>query len=251
MRIRCRSILVFALCLTWCSQALAQDVARAVVEKAIEAHGGMRRLSQVRADRVKLKGSVFLNDKDKPVPFTGETLVQLPGQLKSTVHLNVETRTHTVVEGLNGETAWSQLNGQPKPIEPANLAQMREALALARAVRLVPLLTDKIYDLSSLGESKVNERVVQGVKVAVKGRKDLRLFFDKESGLLIKTAHHLDDGNGKEVEQEEYYGDFRDLGGFKRPVKIGVFRKGGKIMEAELVEVKYLESIPEAEFTKP
>src|SRR4051812_11760917 len=90
MGIRGRSVLLFALVLSGAGQALAQDAARAAVERAIEAHGGMRRLSQLRADRVKIKGSLILNNKT--VEFTGEMLVQLPGQLKSTVQLNLESR---------------------------------------------------------------------------------------------------------------------------------------------------------------
>jgi len=249
MRACCHSLLVLGLLVGWGDRALAQDASRAVIERAIQVHGGMQRLSQLRADRVKIKGSLFLNDK--AVAFTGETLVQLPAQLKMTVQMNVENRTHTLVQVLNGEMAWVTLDGQPQKVEPAALAEMRQALALARAVRLVPLLTDKIYELTSLGENKVNDRVLLGVKVAVKGRKDLRLYFDKETGLLVKTAHNLDDSNGKEVEQEEFYSDFRNLGGFMRPVKLVGLRKGGKIMEAELVDVKYLDSIDSAEFDKP
>ena len=37
------------------------------------------------------------------------------------------------------------------------------------------------------------------------------------------------------------YGDFRDMEGFLRPMKIAVFRNGKKVMEAEVVEVKYLD----------
>jgi hypothetical protein len=249
MRSGCWSLLVLVLLVGWGHPVPAQDGSRAVIERAIQAHGGMQRLSQLRADRVKIKGSLFLNDK--AVSFTGETWVQLPAQLKTVVQISQDNRTHTLIQVLNGEMAWVTLNGQPQKVEPAALAEMRQTLALARAVRLVPLLTDKIYDLSSLGESKVNDRVLVGVKVAIKGNKDLRLYFDKETGLLVKTAHALDDSNGKEVEQEEHYSDFQDLGGFKRPVKLVGLRKGGKIMEAELVDVKYLDAINGAEFAKP
>jgi hypothetical protein len=249
MNIRRRSLLVLALLLGWSMPVFGQDPSRAVVERAVEAHGGMQRLSKIRADRVKLKGSLFLGDK--AIAFTGETLVQLPGQLKISMEMSVQNRTCKLVQGLSGDTGLIQVDGQPQKVEPTVLAEMRDSLALARAVRLVPLLTDPGYELSSLGESKVNDRPAVGVKVVVKGQKELRLFFDTQTGLLVKTAHNKDDGSGKEVEQEEYYSDFRDVGGFKRPVKVVGLRKGSKIMEAELVEVKYHDSIDVAEFTKP
>ena len=48
--------------------------------------------------------------------------------------------------------------------------------------------------------------------------------------------------------QEDYFSDFRDLGGFKRPVKIQSFRNGKKILDAELVEVRYFEKLPSEDF---
>jgi hypothetical protein len=233
----------------WCGSAGAQETPRAVIERAIAAHGGMDNLARARVDRVKLKGSVFVNGKT--VPFTAETLVQLPDKLKTTLQTEVDNRTFTVVQVLNGEQAWTTLDGQPKPIEGPALAELRQTLQVARAMRLLPLLTDKNYTLGLLGESKVNDRVAIGVKVAAKGHKDLLLYFDKETNHLVKTEHTLDDGAGKEVKQEEFYSDFRDLGGFKRAVKMAAYRKGAKIMEAELVDVKYFSRFDDGEFGKP
>ena len=61
----------------------------------------------------------------------------------------------------------------------------------------------------------------------------------------------LSERDGKEVRQEVYYGDFRDLGGYKRPVKVLALRDGKKVMDAELTDVKYFDKFDEAEFTKP
>ena len=76
----------------------------------------------------------------------------------------------------------------------------------------------------------------------------VKLYFDKESGLLVRTEQLLDDGNGKEIRQETAYIGFRDLGGYKRPVKMVAFREGKKVMEAELVEVKYFDKFEDAIF---
>jgi hypothetical protein len=226
----------------------AQD-ARAVIEKAILAHGGMERLNRLQADRIKVKGSLYINEK--AVPFSGEALVQLPTRLKNTFQLTMDNKTILLVQIVNAENAWVTLDGQPQKVEPTALAEMREKLALSRAMRLVPLLVDRSYELSALGEIKVGDRPAVGVRVAVKGRKDLRLYFDKESGLLVKSEHTLDDAAGKEVVEEGFYSDFRNLGGFIRPTKTVVLRKGAKVMEAEFLEVKYSDRFEDAEFSKP
>lgn len=227
----------------------SQETPQTVLQRAIQAHGGQERLTRVQADRAKIKGTLYLNGK--AVPFTGETLVQLPNKQKHVFQFDVENRTHTLVQIFTGEQAHVSIDGQPQKAEPSAVAEMRESMAIARAVRLVPLLADRSYELSLLPEIKVNDRPALGVKAEVKGRKPLLLYFDKETSFLVKTEHELDDGSGKSVTQEEFYSDFRDLAGFKRPIKLAVFRKGGKVMEAEMTEVKYFDRFDDAEFAKP
>jgi hypothetical protein len=232
--------------------APAQDDARAVVERAVRAHGGQERLAKARADKVHVRGTLQVEGKDGPIaiPFTGEVLVQLPNQLKSVLEVNLDKK-RTVVQILNGDEAYVTTNGQPQKVGPAALAEMREKLFLDRAVRLVPLLTEKTYELASLGESKVGERPAVGVRVTARGRKELRMYFDKETGLLVKTEHTLSDPEGKSVRQEEYYGDFRDLGGYRRPVRVAAYRDGKKVVDLEVIDVKYYDKIDDAEFAKP
>jgi hypothetical protein len=228
--------------------ASAQDTPREIVQRAIKAHGGEDKLGRITCDKVKVQGVLHIGNDD--VPFTAETFVQLPGQFKNTVNLTVNDSKIVLVQILNGEKAFVTKDGQPQKITDAMDREMRETIHLERAVRLVPLLTDKGFELTALDETKVNDQPVNAVKVAMKGHKDLRLYFDKQTNLLVKTEHmHDDPKEGKEVKQEEYYGTFKDLGGgFTRPTRVTAYRDGKKIMDAQLLEVKYLEKIPEAEF---
>jgi hypothetical protein len=227
----------------------SQDTPQTIVARAIQAHGGMERLTRAQADRAKIKGTIFLNGKE--VPFTSEILVQLPNKMKNVLQMQLEGKTHTLVQVFSGEQAHVTLDGQPQKPEASAVNEMRDKMALVRVVRLVPLLSDRSFELSLLPEIKVNDRPALGVKAEVKGRKPINLYFDKETGFLVKTEHELDDGMGKTVNEEVLYSDFRDLAGFKRPIKMVVQRKGAKVMEAEMTEVKYYDRIADAEFAKP
>ena len=77
------------------------------------------------------------------------------------------------------------------------------------------------------------------------------MFFDQRSGLLVKTEHALDGPAGKDVLQEAYYGDYRDVNGYRRPGKVIVFRDGKKVMEVELIEAQHCDRIDPVEFTRP
>jgi hypothetical protein len=230
--------------------APAQETAREIVERAVKAHGGMDRLAKVRADRVKVKGVVFAGDEKHPV--TVETFVQLPGQYKSVIQMTGKERQTTIVQAIDGDTSWVTLDGKPQTKVPAAaLAELKAARYLDGVVRLVPLLTDKRYELMALGASKVNGRAVLGVGVLCKGQREVRLYFDKETGLLAKTEQALEVDRDKEVHQEAYYTDYKDFAGYKRPTRMTVYRDGKKTQEAELVEVRYYEKMDKKVFAKP
>jgi hypothetical protein len=227
----------------------ADESPRAIIERAIKAHGGQERLEKLKTDRVSLKGTMLVNDNK--AEFTAETTVNMPSQFRNVVELKFDTSTRKVVQILNGDKAIVTVDGQPvENIPPTSVAEMREILRLERATRLTALLSDKSFELAALGESKVKDRPVVGVKVSSKNYADLKMYFDKESGLLVKTEHDLLEGKQR-VTQEEFYSDFKEIEGYKRPTKLVVFRAGKKLMDADLVDVKYLDKVDETVFTKP
>jgi hypothetical protein len=233
------------------SLAPAQDPARAVIERAIQAHGGMERLSRNRIDRVRVRGALRVGNNI--VPFTCDVLVQLPDQFKSTWQMSADARTLNIVRILNGDKSSITVNGQRQNVPPELDAEMRETLHLDRAMRLVPLLNDAAYQLTLLGPTKILDREATGIKVTTHSRKELRLYFDKDTGLLIKTEHNWKDPRTPqyEVRQEEFYSDYRDVGGYQRPVKTAIYRDGKRIFQSELLEVKYYDRIDPAEFAIP
>ena len=216
--------------------APADDEAQAVIERAVKAHGGFDRLSRVHADRVKSRGVLIVNGRE--TPFESETTVQLPNQFRNVLQLEGD-RKAVFVEVLNGDKIYFTLDGQPQKVDDNLTTEIRETMQLNQAIRLVPLLTDKTYVLEPLGEVKIDDQPCLGVKATAKGRREVRLFFNKESGLLVKTEHSMDDGAGKEAVQEEFYSDFEDVKGYKRPKKMVAYRNGKKIMEAETTDVQY------------
>src|SRR5262249_53796021 len=153
---------------------------------------------------------------------------------------------------LDGDRAAIYLDGQEQQVTGGQLAQMRQTLQLDQAMKLVPLLTDSSFILQPLGNFQHNGRVVIGLRV--RGRtqqRDLKMYFDQQTALLVKTEHQLDGPGGKDVRQEAFYGDYRDMGGHRRPGKIVVFRDGKKVMDADLIEARVVDRIDSTEFTRP
>jgi hypothetical protein len=246
---KCVPYLVALSSLTGAGPALAQETTQALIERAIRAHGGQERLARARADRVKMKGTLAVGTAR--VPFVSETTVQMPGQLKSVVEMTTGGKSHTVVHLINGERSSVTIDGKDQPLTPALRAQVRQMLDLDHAMRLVPLLRDPLYRLSALPEMKLSGRPTAGVRVTVGGQRELRLYFDKATALLVKTEYELDGPDSKKVRHEAFYGAYREFEGHRRPGKIVAFRDGTRVMDAEVVEVKYFARIGPAEFTRP
>jgi hypothetical protein len=226
-----------------------EEEARAILQRAVKAHGGEDRLARIHADRVKSQGTLFV--QKMAIPFTAETTVQLPNQFKTVMEITENDRQHTIVHLINGDKTGVLIDGKQQKIDPAALAEMRDALLLDRIIRLAPLLRDRTFDLAPLAPTKINDRPVVGIKVTSRDRREFLLYFDKELSLLVKAEHVLGDGSGKQVREERYFGNFKEADGCLRPFKVVAYRDGKKIMEAEVTDVKRLDKIDDSEFTRP
>ncbi len=216
-----------------------------VLNKAIDAHGGFAKLSTHRADRVKMKGSIQFAGID--ATFKGESTVQLPDQMRTIQEITVKGKSFKVVQVFDKGNVSVNLNGQPQKAEEPIAIQIKETMRLAKIIRLVPLLDGAEYEVADLGITKAGENELRGIKVKEKSKPDVLLFFDTQTGFLVKTEQ-IREFESKKVHQEDHFSDFRDLGGFKRPIKIQSFRNGKKILDAELLEVRYFEKLPASDF---
>jgi hypothetical protein len=229
--------------------AAAQEEARALIERAVKAHGGAEALSRIHADKVKFKGTLVIQGHTAPIVV--ETTTQLPSKYKCIIEMNHNGDRHTIVHVVNGDKIYVTLDGRAPKLERAQESEIRNGLELERAKRLLPLLEDKSYQLAVIEDITVNDRPAAGVRISGRGRKEMRLYFDKEYGLMVRAENRIDDGKDKEIRQHFFFGDFKEIGGYKRPTKLRAFRDGKQIMEVELLDAKVLDKVDETEFAKP
>ena len=222
---------------------------RQVIERAIVAHGGYEKLAKSRAERLELRGTIYVGKT--AVPFTNHVTLQLPGQYKSVVVLQQGDKRHGVVHLIDGDNAMVAIDGQPQTVNSLHLSQLRQTLQLEQAMRLVPLLSDPGFTLHPGQDYSYNGGVVTSVRVQGKSQRELVLFFDRATGLLVKSEHRIDGPGGKDVTQEAFYGDYREIGGHRRPGKVMIQRDGQKVMDVELVAAQRVVRIDVLEFRRP
>src|SRR5437763_974410 len=109
MRTCLTGILAFTLLLAGSSWARAQDDAKAILDKAVKAHGGAEKLGKIKAQTSKAKGRIEVAGG---LDFTQESTVQHPNKFKEVVHLTVNGQQIDVTTVYNGKEGWINANGQ-------------------------------------------------------------------------------------------------------------------------------------------
>jgi hypothetical protein len=223
--------------------------AKAVIDKAIKAHGGEDKLAKLQQARIKSKGTMIVMGMD--VAFSNDLICQLPKKSKQTIALKAGGQKLTMVQVLNGSKAWVVAGGETKDIEGDELKAQQEDNFSNYVESLVPLLKDKDFTLSAIAEAKVNDKPAVGVKVKAKDHKDIDLHFDKETGLLVRVARNAYNSETmKEALFEIIYSDFKDFSGVKQPAKARLNKDGKKFADVEVTEIQLLDKVNPNEFNK-
>ena len=224
-----------------------QNEARAIVEKAIKAHGGEAHLTKRTAATLKTKGRIEIMGG---FDFTQEMRYQLPDKFRDDLEfeiMGVQIRSTTIY---NGGKATLQVND--KKVDLPKLAdEIKEGLSLIQAGRLVPL-RDKAYSLSVVGDSDVNGKPAVGVRISKGGQRDVTLYFDKKTSLITKMERRaIDLMSEQEITEERIITEYRKVDGVPQPMKMILNRDGKKFMEAEIVEMREHEKLDDSEFKLP
>ena len=234
--------------------ARAEDDAatKAIVEKAIKAHGGQDKLTNFLGSTSTLKGKVHVMGMD--LDYTMEFWVQLPAKLKYNLEFEVMGQKLKMVQVIAGDKGW-MTNPADNAVMDLNKEFMDEAKEQMyhRLVHTLAPLTGKEFTLSPLGDNKVGDRPVVGIKVSHKGHRDVNLFFDKETHVLLKAEAQVKDlmAGGNEVLQETIYSNYKDVDGIKVATKLVIKRDGKEFVDGETSDVKVHEKLDDSIFVKP
>jgi len=224
--------------------------ARALVEKAVKAHGGQDKLDKLQGHTTKFKGN--FHGMGQAIPMSGEVTSQ--GNEKEKIEVEVEAggMKFQFLIVLDGDKGWTRMGNETKEMDKDALAEAREQAFAGWAATLAPLKDAKAFTLATIGEAKIEKKAALGVKVSSKGHRDVDLYFDKETGLLLKSETRVkDEGSGQEVTDETFYDEYKDVQGTKQAMKFSVKRDGKLYLDFEATEITLAEKLDASVFAKP
>jgi outer membrane lipoprotein-sorting protein len=233
-----RSLLVLAL--AGAAPALAQPSADQILEKYTQAIGGQAAYEKV-TSRV-AKGAVEIPDDN--VTGTAVVVAQAPGRY----HLTMDIPGYGLVETvLDGDQGWEKSpDAGVRAMSHTDLAAAKRDHQFYRATRLKELYPK----MEAAGTAKLDDRSVYVVQATPAEGSGEKLYFDAESGLLLKRDFEritLEDGI---VQYEMFYRDYRDVDGLKLPFTIER-RSPDFTMILKFAEIKNNAPIEAAAFAKP
>jgi hypothetical protein len=228
-----------------CAASPAQEASepRALIDKAIRAMGGEANLTKFKGMTWKEKGTFY--GMGEGVPYSGSYALELPNRFRMEID-------NAFIIVLDGDQGWVESNGQVRDMGKEQLDAQKEAQYARWVASLLPL-KDQAFSLKALPDTKVGERSAAGVVVSHKGHRDVTLYFDKETGRLIRIEHRerAGDQGGKEVSAETGYQDYKEFQGVQCPTKVVIKRDGKPFVDAEAIEIKLMEKVDPVKFAKP
>jgi hypothetical protein len=239
---------------TFLVQAQSTNKARQLVEKAIQAHGGLAALTKLETASWNGRGLLYREGKeDKPLPFYGDWHAEKFEKYRYTYAFKGAGGNLPVTHGLLQGKGWQtmRLNRGAEDL-PERLSQaMKEEAHAWYVSRLAPLLQSD-YQLTLLPATQRDNRQILGIKVDRKPFKTIYLFFDKQKGYLTYLDRKVADmDNQQEALMETSYLNFRKMGEAILPQSI-TLRQGKKLlMEIELEKVEPKSGFPARFFEKP
>lgn len=225
------------------------DEVRAIVDRAIQAHGGAANIDRFHASLTHTMGTIAANGGT--ISFTQEIRLERPDRLRQVLSLRTgegkEAVAFTTV--YNGRKGWLKQNGVTQELGDRELEETRETAYLAELTRLTRL-ADPAFELAVLADTVVVGRRSVGVRVIRRGYRDVDLFFDAQNGLLLKTRRRAV-WKGAEFVEERLLSDYREVQGIKSAKKVEVSRGGERFMTVEILDVQYLEAFGDNTFERP
>jgi len=243
---------VLILSVTWLGLGRADDAAvTAILDKAIKETGGADNLLKLQGCITKAKA--IQHEPGQPdTVFTGTWYNEGADKMRSETEQDIKGKKVVEIIVVNGSKGWKKTaNGASQQIEKEELAAEQDNAYLSWISTLAPL-KNKEFKLTSLPDAMVHARAAVGFSVALKDHRDVKMYFDKENGLLVKCERKVwDTENKKAVTEEVLYSDYKTVDGIKVAMKIAFKWDGKPVMEIEASDVRLQEKLDDKLFTRP
>ncbi len=221
------------------------DVAKAreILAAAVDAHGGLENLKQVKT--LVSVGKIVMNTPAGEMTMDGEVTVALPS--KARYDMTIPAMGMTMSRGLGEGSAW-MASPQGTQAMPEVFAQEGRNEIFRLNPRLLTYVSGADVPIQHLGEEDVNGKMADVVLASDTPAGSIKLFIDQESKYIVKKAFQALGQQGSPVQREEFYSDHQDVSGVKIAFSVTSVDDGEKVAEVTLSKVTINAEVDESIF---
>lgn len=207
-----------------------------LIDKYLKAVGGAAAVDKINS-RV-MKGTITFGDRNVPI----EIFAKDPDKRVSFTH----TPDGDNITAFDGHEGWLGVPGHPvRDMHGPDL----DAAAMDADLHFAEHLKTLFSEVEVRGAEKVGDHEAYFV-VGRRGEKTpVRLYFDEQTGLLVRLVRFGETPLGRLPTQIDY-ADYREVGGVKIPFRWTLARPGGRFT-IQLTDVKQNVPVDDAKFEKP
>lgn len=207
-----------------------------LLDKYLQAAGGAPAIEKV-TSRV-MKGAIEVGGKSLPIDIYAKD----PEQRISFTHMP----DGDSVTAYNGHEGWLGTTGHPvREMHGSDL----DGAAMDADLHFATHLKQMFSELRAEGSEKVGELKAYVVVGRREPKPPVRLYFDEQSGLLVRLVRFGDTALGLLPTQIDY-ADYRDADGVKIPYRWTLARPSGRFT-IQVSEVRQNVPVDDAKFAKP
>ncbi len=223
------------------AQTAARITPDQILDKYIQAIGGAAALGKLTSFVAKGTYAGF-ETLDEKVPV--DIYANAPNQLTTVIH----TQNGDSVSTYNGNLGWIAAADKLMRVLPLAGGDL-EGARLDALLSFPARLKQDIQWRTGFPSLSIDDRSVQVIQNSAKGDTGAKLYFDGQSGLLVRQVRYVDTAVGV-IPTRVDYSDYRDVAGMKVPFKRVVTWTDGK-STIELSEIQPNARIEASRFAEP
>ena len=209
-----------------------------VFAKYIAAIGGQANLDRIKSRA--LKGTIA-----QPNGTVTVNVLQAP---PNKFHIAASTPAGEFERAFNGTLGWEKGPQGVRQLSPSEVAQLQNAIGLFRHIKLKEQFTSTRVRAGQ----RIGDRATVMVIGTMADNREERLFFDAESGLLLRRIGYMATLLGMIPDQIDFE-DYRDVDGVKFPftVRVSTIEVNNPVSTRTFSEMKLNATVDEGKFNKP
>jgi zinc protease len=223
------------------AQPAPRETARTLVDRAIDARGGLVRLRNIRTVSAQASTTIFLPSGAR-AEHASRNAIAYPDRFRMDLQ-TAEGPVSTVYADGQAFTVLSR--GKTLPLSPGEL----KAIVDRDVIQLLLGAHDGRLSARAMDEVMLADGTRgPALEFALPGQ-TVQLVFDASSGQLVAERYEVMDAS-RPVQMEERFADFRPVDGVMVAYKTSVFRNGRPYMERRIERIAFNVPLPETTFVR-